>query len=220
MIRLDIFSDPICPWCYIGKSRLDRALEARPDHPLQVQWHPFQLNPDMPKDGMDRRAYLESKFGGQEGAVKAYLPVATEAEASGVEINLEAITRTPNTLDAHRLIHWAGIERKQNAVVDRLFRAYFIDGIDIGDPAQLVNIASAVGMDGDVIARLLASDADAGDIQARDMDARRKGVQSVPTFVLANQHVVPGAQPTELWTQVIDDLSMQLAASDPESAAQ
>lgn len=220
MIRLDIFSDPICPWCYIGKSRLDRALEARPDHPLQVQWHPFQLNPDMPKDGMDRRAYLEAKFGGQDGAVKAYLPVATEAEASGVEINLEAIKRTPNTLDAHRLIHWAGIERKQNAVVDRLFRAYFIDGIDIGDPAQLVNIASAVGMDGDVVARLLASDADAGDIQARDMDARHKGVQSVPTFVLANQHVVPGAQPTELWTKVIDDLSAQLAASDPESRAQ
>lgn len=220
MIRLDIFSDPICPWCYIGKSRLDRALEARPDHPFKIEWHPFQLNPDMPKNGMDRRAYLETKFGGQEGAVKAYLPVATEAEASGLEINLEGITRTPNTLDAHRLIHWAGIEFKQNAVVDRLFRAYFIDGIDIGDPARLVEIASSVGMDRDVVGRLLATDADADDIRARDMDARRKGVQSVPTFVLANQHVVSGAQPTELWTQVIDDLIAQLAAGSSAGSSE
>ncbi|MCK8462305.1 DsbA family oxidoreductase [Aliiroseovarius sp. S1339] len=211
MIRLDIFSDPICPWCYIGKSRLDRALEARPDHPFQVQWHPFQLNPDMPKAGMDRRSYLEAKFGGQDSAVKAYLPVATEAEASGLEINLEAIKRTPNTLDAHRLIHWAGIELKQNAAVDRLFRAYFIDGKDIGNTQQLVEIASAIGMNGDVVARLLASDADMGDIQARDADARAKGVQSVPTFVIANQHVVSGAQPTDLWSQVIDELTAQLA---------
>lgn len=220
MIRLDIFSDPICPWCYIGKSRLDRALEARPDHPFKVEWHPFQLNPDMPKEGMDRRAYLEAKFGGQDGAVKAYLPVMSEAEASGIEINLDAITRTPNTLDAHRLIHWAGIERKQNAVVDRLFRAYFVDGVDIGDPAELVRIASAAGMDGDVVTRLLSSDADADDLRARDADARRKGVQSVPTFVVANQHVVPGAQPTELWMQVIDDLTEQLrdgAAESPEA---
>ena len=211
MIRLDIFSDPICPWCYIGKSRLDRALEARPDHPFQVQWHPFQLNPDMPKAGMDRRTYLEAKFGGQESAVKAYLPVATEAEASGLEINLETIKRTPNTLDAHRLIHWAGIELKQNAAIDRLFRAYFIDGKDIGDAQQLVVIADAIGMDGDVVARLLASDADVDDIQARDADARAKGVQSVPTFVIANQHVVSGAQPTDLWSQVIDELTAQLA---------
>ncbi|MCI2393217.1 DsbA family oxidoreductase [Aliiroseovarius sediminis] len=219
MIRLDIFSDPICPWCYIGKSRLDRALEARPDHPFKVEWHPFQLNPDMPKDGMERRAYLEAKFGGQDSAVKAYLPVITEAESSGLEINLEGIKRTPNTLDAHRLIHWAGIEFKQNAAVDRLFRAYFIEGADIGDPAELVKIASSIGMDGDVVGRLLDSDADAEDIQARDMDARRKGVQSVPTFVVANQHVVPGAQPTELWTQVIDDLTAQLAAGSSESPA-
>ncbi|UWQ12907.1 DsbA family oxidoreductase [Aliiroseovarius sp. M344] len=219
MIRLDIFSDPICPWCYIGKSRLDRALEARPEHPFSVQWHPFQLNPDMPAEGMDRRDYLEAKFGGQDGAVKAYLPVATEAEASGLDINLEAIKRTPNTLNAHRLIHWAGIEMKQNAVVDRLFRAYFIDGIDIGNTTQLVEIAGSVGMDGDVVGRLLETDADVADIQARDLDARQKGVQSVPTFLVANQHVVPGAQPTELWMQVIDDLTAQLADQNAKTTA-
>lgn len=217
MIRLDIFSDPICPWCYIGKTRFDYALETRPDHPFQVQWHPFQLNPEMPPEGMDRRAYLEGKFGGQEKAVKAYMPVIEEAAASGVEINLEAIKRTPNTMNAHRLIHWAGLEGKQSAVVDRLFRAYFVEGRDIGDSDVLSDIGAAAGMERDVVTRLLASSADASDLLARDMDARRKGVTSVPTFVIANQHVVPGAQPIKLWQQVIDDITAQLDASDVQS---
>ncbi|MDA5094806.1 DsbA family oxidoreductase [Aliiroseovarius sp. KMU-50] len=210
MIRLDIFSDPICPWCYIGKARLQRALEARPNHPFQIQWHPFQLNPDMPKEGMDRRAYLEAKFGGKEGAVTAYLPVAKEAEATGLTINLEGIKRTPNSLDAHRLIHWAALEEKQNAMVDRLFKAYFIDGQDIGDHGVLAELGADIGMDRDVIARLLASGADADDISARDADARHKGINSVPTFVISNQHVVPGAQPAELWMKVIDEILEQL----------
>ncbi|WP_424943057.1 DsbA family oxidoreductase [Aliiroseovarius crassostreae] len=218
MIRLDVFSDPICPWCYIGKARLQRALEARPNHPFVVHWHPFQLNPDMPKEGMDRRAYLEAKFGGKEGAIKAYLPVVQEADASGLEINLEAITRTPNTLNAHRLIHWAALEEKQNAMVDRLFKAYFVEGQDIGALDVLAALASDVGLDGDVMARLLSSDADAEDIAARDADARHKGVNSVPTFVISNQHVVPGAQPPELWMQVIDEICEQLDADPAEQS--
>ncbi|SPF76247.1 hypothetical protein ALP8811_01249 [Aliiroseovarius pelagivivens] len=217
MIRLDIFSDPICPWCYIGKTRLDYALETRPDHPFQVHWHPFQLNPEMPPEGMDRRTYLENKFGGQEKAVKAYLPVIEEAAASGVEINLEAIKRTPNTMNAHRVIHWAGLESKQNAVVDRLFRAYFVEGRDIGENDVLCDVAAGAGMDGEMVARLLSSSADASDLLARDMDARSKGVNSVPTFLIANQHVVPGAQPIKLWQQVIDDITAQLDADDVQS---
>lgn len=217
MIPLHIFSDPICPWCYIGKSRLDRALESRPQHPLTIQWHPFQLNPDMPEGGMDRREYLEAKFGGKEGAVRAYMPVVEEAAASGLEIDFEAIKRTPNTLNAHRLIHWAGIEGRQNAAVNQLFKAYFNEGRDIGDSATLAEIAGGIGMDGDMVARLLASDSDAGDIRARDADARHKGVNSVPTFVLANQHVVPGAQPPELWQQVIDELTAQIEAQEREA---
>ncbi|UWP93428.1 DsbA family oxidoreductase [Aliiroseovarius crassostreae] len=217
MIRLDVFSDPICPWCYIGKTRLQRALEARPDHPFLIQWHPFQLNPEMPKAGMDRRSYLEAKFGGRDGAVQAYLPVVKEAEASGLSINLDAIERTPNTLDAHRMIHWAALEEKQNAMVDRLFKAYFVEGMDIGDPEVLADLGAEIGMERDVIARLLASDADADDISARDADARHKGVNSVPTFVIANQHVVPGAQPAELWMQVIDELMEQLSTSSEDN---
>ena len=210
MIKLDILSDPICPWCYIGKSYLDRALEAHPDHPFEIEWHPFQLNPDMPAGGMDRRAYLEGKFGGQEGAVRAYAPVAERAEAAGLNIDFSAILRTPNTLDAHRLIHWAGLEGRQTAAVAALFRAYFTEGKDIGDRKVLTELAADIGLDAKMVERLLASDADAEDIRARDAHARERGVTGVPCFVIANQHVLSGAQPPELWGQVIEDIVAQL----------
>ncbi len=206
MIKLDILSDPICPWCYIGKSYLDRALEAHPDHPFTIEWHPFQLNPDMPAEGMDRRAYLEAKFGGPEGAKQVYGRIEDTAKAAGLAIDFDAIQRTPNTLDAHRLIHWAGLEGRQTAVVTRLFKAYFEAGQDIGDTDVLVDIADGVGMDRNMTARLLAGDGDRDDIHARDAHARERGVTGVPTFVIANTHVVPGAQPPELWTQVLDEL--------------
>ncbi len=206
-VPLHIFSDPICPWCYIGKARLDKALQARPDHPFRVEWHPFQLNPDMPAGGMDRRAYMEAKFGGQKGAVQAYLPVVEAAEAEALPLDLAAIRRTPNTLDAHRLIHWAGLEEVQPFVVDRLFKAFFAEGRDIGAAEVLADIAEEAGMGRDVTLRLLRSEADRDDIRARDQDARRKGVRAVPTFVVAGQQVVPGAQPTDLWLKVIDEIS-------------
>ncbi|AZB55412.1 DsbA family oxidoreductase [Cereibacter sphaeroides] len=214
MIRLDIFSDPVCPWCYIGKAHLDRALETRPDHPFLIEWHPFQLNPDMPPEGMDRRSYLETKFGGRQAAVEAYAPVQAAAEAAGLEIDFSAIERTPNTLDAHRLIHWAGLEGRQAAVVSALFRGYFREGLDIGVPEVLADIAGRCGMDRALTLRLLSSDADREDLAARDADARAKGVRAVPTFLVARRHVVPGAQPVELWQQVIDELA---AARDADA---
>ena len=206
MIKLDILSDPICPWCYIGKAYLDRALEAAGDHPFAIEWHPFQLNPDLPAGGMDRRSYLEAKFGGKEGAVRAYAPVVENAEKAGLKINFEGIARTPNTLDAHRLIHWAGIEQRQTPVVSALFKAYFVDGRDIGDKAVLAEIAGECGLDAAMMATLLEGEADADDIRARDAHARERGVTGVPTFVIANQHVLTGAQPPELWGKVIEDI--------------
>lgn len=204
-VTLDIISDPICPWCYIGKTQLDTALAAA-DHPFVIQWHPFQLNPDMPRGGMDRREYLETKFGGQKGAVRAYTPVVEKAEALGLKINFEGMKRTPNTLDAHRLIHWAGIEGKQTAAVDALFHAYFIEARDIGDHEVLGDIADGIGMDASAVLKLLASEADTDDIRARDAHSREMGVSSVPTFIVAGQHAVPGAQPPELWARVIDEI--------------
>jgi predicted DsbA family dithiol-disulfide isomerase len=211
-IKLDILSDPICPWCFIGKTHLDRALATVPDHPFVIEWHPFQLNPDMPAAGMDRRAYLEGKFGGKEAAVRAYAPVVESAKSAGLEINFEAMQRTPNTLDAHRLIHWAGIENKQTDAVSALFKAYFTDGRDIGDAEVLGDIADGLGMDASVVSRLLGSDADRKDIQNRDAHSRKMGVNSVPTFIIAGKHAVPGAQPPEMWQKVIGELMEQSPA--------
>ncbi|MEZ5675435.1 Predicted dithiol-disulfide isomerase, DsbA family [Thalassovita litoralis] len=214
MVKLDILSDPICPWCYIGKANLDRALEQRPNHPFVIEWHPFQLNPDMPREGVDRRTYLESKFGGKEGAVRAYTPVVEHAKAAGLDINFEAMERTPNTLDAHRLIHWAGIEGRQTAIVSSLFRAYFRDGRDIGSHDVLADIADSAGMDASVVLRLLATDEDTQLIRDKDVSAREMGVNSVPTFIVASRHAVPGAQPTDLWLKVMDEILEQRAAED------
>lgn len=218
MIKLDILSDPICPWCYIGWSNLARAMEARPNHPFTIEWHPFQLNPDMPEGGMDRRAYLEGKFGGKEAAVKAYAPVVQKAEEAGLKINLGDIKRTPNTRDAHRLIHWAGIEGRQTPTVLALFRAYFVEGRDIGDRETLLDIAESVDLDRAMIAKLFESGADAEDIMARDAHARERGVQAVPTFIVANQHAVPGAQPPEQWEAIIDDLNAQIEKLEQEES--
>ena len=212
-IKLDIMSDPICPWCFIGKAYLDKALSAHPNHPFLIEWHPFQLNPDMPANGMGRREYLEGKFGGKEAAVRAYAPVVESAKTAGVAIDFEGMKRTPNTINAHRLIHWAGIEGRQTAAVSALFKAYFTDARDIGDADVLINIAKSVEMDADVVKRLLDSDEDLKLIQDRDKHSRKMGINSVPTFIIANQHAVPGAQPPELWAQVIADLAAQADAA-------
>ncbi len=212
MVKLDIISDPICPWCFIAKAYLDRALEQRADHPFTIEWHPFQLNPDMPAGGMDRRSYLEQKFGGQDRAVQAYLPVVDHAVKAGLDIDLERIQTTPNTLDAHRLIYWAGIEGRQTPVVRALFQAYFQHGRDIGARDTLIDIAVGAGLDRDMITRLMTSDADLEDTKARDQSLRDMGVNSVPTFIIAGQHVVTGAQPTEFWTKVIDEILQSLDA--------
>ncbi|MEO0916164.1 MAG: DsbA family oxidoreductase [Pseudomonadota bacterium] len=214
MVKLDIISDPICPWCYIGKTNLDKALAEIPDHPFTIEWHPFQLNPDMPAGGMDRKAYLEGKFGGKEGAVRAYAPVVEHAEKSGAHINFDAIKTTPNTIDAHRLIHWAGIEQRQSLVVNLLFKAYFVDGRDIGDHEVLADIADTAEMDAAMVAKLLASDADTDDIRARDAHSRKIGVGSVPTFIVGGKHAVPGAQPPEMWVGVINEIKDQIAAAE------
>lgn len=207
MVKLDIFSDPICPWCLIGKTWLDAALQQRPDHPFTIVWHPFMLNPDMPPEGIDRREYLEAKFGGKAEATRIYGHIDAVAREAGLDLNLGGITRTPNTRDAHRLILWAEIEGAQQAVVDALFQAYFVEGRDIGDRDTLADIADAVGLDAALVRRLLASDSDLREIVDRDAAARAMGLTSVPSFIVAGQHAVPGAQPTALWLRVIDEVT-------------
>ena len=206
MTTLDIISDPICLWCYIGKAKLDRALEAAPEHPFEIQWRPFQLNPDMPAGGMDRREYLELKFGGREGAIKVYGEIAKTAEAAGLDIAFEKIKRTPNTLNAHRLILWAQPEGKQSQVVSQLFKRYFREGQDISDIDVLVDTALSVGMDGDMVRRLLEGDADIAETIAEDKNAREMGVQGVPCFIVGASYAISGAQNTDTWANIISEI--------------
>lgn len=206
MIRLDIISDIACPWCYVGKAFLDRALESVADHPFRIEWHPFQLNPDLPREGMDRAEYMALKFGSPDQVVRVHEPLLRHAEAAGADFDLAAITRTPNTLDAHRLIHWAGLEGRQTPMVSALFRAYWREGRDIGDAAVLTDLAGSVGLDRTVVERLLASDADMAEIQTRDRNARARGVQGVPTFVIADRYAVSGAQPADSWAKIIAEV--------------
>ena len=206
-IRLDIFSDPVCPWCFVGKANLDRALAEHPDHPFAIQWHPFQLNPEMPAEGVAKRDYLEAKFGGKARVDAIHERLREVARNAGVDMDPDKPERMPNTLNAHRLIHWAGIEGVQQAVVNALMRAYWAQGRDIGDLVTLADIAGENGMDREATLRLLQSDADADDIAARDQDARQKGVNAVPTFLIAQQYVVSGAQPPETWGKVIEELA-------------
>lgn len=211
MTRLEIISDPICPWCLIGATQLMRALEARPGFAFDISWRPYQLNPGMAKAGMDRRTYLATKFGGAENAVKVYARVADAAEAAGLAIDFGAIARTPNTLDAHRVIRWAGIEGVQTRVAMALFRAYFLEGRDIGDAATLAEVAGAGGMDAALTARLLAGDTDAKDVHNESLAAQDMGVTGVPTFLLAGRYALSGAQPVETWTKLVDELQAAAA---------
>jgi len=207
MISLDIFVDPVCPWCLVGKANLDAALAAHPRHPFAIQWHPFQLNPDMPAEGVDKRAHLAQAFGGAARLDALHDRLREEARGAGLALNPDLPKRIPNTVNAHRLIHWAGVEGRQSEMVGALFAAYWQQGRDIGDLNILADIAGEVGMDRSATLRLLASDADRDDIIARDQDARRKGVTAVPTYLIAQQYVVSGAQPPEVWAEVIAELA-------------
>ena len=211
MIRLDIFSDPVCPWCLIGKAHLDRALEAHPEHPFVIAWHPFQLNPDMPAEGVEKRPFLAKRLGGEAKLDAIHDRLREIAKTAGVAMDPDKPEMLPNTMNAHRMIHWAGIEGKQAAMVSALFRAYWRDGRDIGDTEELCDIAEEIGMDPGAVARLLATDGDMDDLRARDVDARKKGVTAVPTFLIAQQYVVSGAQPPEVWAQVIEELVAKAA---------
>lgn len=205
--KLDIFSDPVCPWCYIGKARLERALEQRPDHPFVIEWHPYMLNPTLPREGMDRREYLQARFGSPEEVVRLHLPVQQACDEIGLPLALDKMTRMPSTLDAHRLVHWAGLEGRQHAVVSALFRANWAEGRDIGDQATLARIADEAGLDSAMIARLLASDADVDEIRARDAEIRERGLRGVPGFLIGRRYVLNGAQPVETWLDLIDKIA-------------
>lgn len=203
-MKIDIIADTICPWCYIGKKRFDRALEIRPQRDLQVGWRAFQLNPDMPRSGIDRRLYISQKFGGTEHARSVHSGISRAGLEEGISFNFGRIERTPNTLDSHRLVRIAAERNMQTPVIGALFEAYFLHGRDIGDRAVLADIGAECGLDRDEAAEYLDSDRDVETVLAEDDLARRLGVNGVPCFIVNRKYAVSGAQSPEVLVQVFD----------------
>jgi len=215
---ITIVSDTICPWCFIGKRRLEQALAQRPMLQSRIHWQPFFLNPDMPPAGMPRRDYLRAKFGGEDNAQAIYARIAAAGQDTGIDFRFEAISRTPNTLDSHRLLHWAASRGVQHELAEELFRRYFQDGEDIGDPVVLTDVATAVGLDTTLIRRRLSDDEDRDSVIEAARGARRLGVEGVPFFILDNRYGLSGAQPLEVLLQVIDRVMRENAAAAPADA--
>ena len=210
---LDIFSDPVCPWCYIGKRRFERALDLiTPERRPQIRWRAFMLNPDMPSDGMERNAYLALKFGSSQRAMELYSMISKAGFEEDILFAFGDIYRTPSTVDPHRLIGWAGERGHQGEVVDAMFQAYFLKGVDIGDRANLVTIASTAGLDGDEVEAFLANDEGVDTVLAEHNLAQRIGVNGVPCFILDGRYAVSGAQSPEVLQRMIDSAHETSAA--------
>ena len=189
--RIDVISDVICPWCWIGKRQLEGAL-AMLDTPFAIHWRPFQLNPDMPAEGVERASYRAAKFGSVERGAELDANVAAAGRVVGLEFRHDRMLRTPNTIAAHRLLAWAGA--RQNELAEALFRAYFQDGQDIGDHAVLAGVAAELGLDA---AQFLTSDGQDAEVRAEDANFRRLGISSVPSFALDGAVLFSGAYPAE-----------------------
>jgi predicted DsbA family dithiol-disulfide isomerase len=202
ILTIDIVSDVVCPWCYLGEKRLEAALQGEAG-PVEVRWRPYQLDPTIPEEGLDRTEYIEKKFG-KSGRLQSVHDNLTRLGAQlGLPFAFDKIKRSPNTLDAHRLIRWAGSAGVQAEVVDRLFKAYFVEGRDIGDRAVLVEIASQCGLDAGQVERLLANGADADLVRQEIEQAQAMGVSGVPFFIFGGRLGVPGAQEASVLRQAI-----------------
>ncbi len=205
VITIDMVSDVICPWCFLGKRRLDKALSLIPDVKVEVIYRPFFLDPTIPAGGLDRKKYMTDKFG-EERLKTIHDPLIAAGKEDGVPYNFDAITRAPNTMDAHRLIRWALIDDKQAEMKEALFVAYWRDGKDIGDHAVLADIAASVGMDRELILADLTSDKDKQAVMAETVQAQQMGIAGVPTFIINHKYGISGAQSA----QVIADAIMKV----------
>lgn len=203
-MQIDIVSDTVCPWCFIGKRRIERAMALRPDVSFDVFWRPYRLDPTIPREGVDRRAYLKAKFGDTPRSSAMGDAIRSEGTGEGIEFAFDKIAKSPNTLDSHRLVRWSASAGVQHEVVERLFRAYFIEGKDIGDAAVLATIAADAGMDGELVASLLASDADLESVEREAGLANEMGITGVPTFIFDSKLMISGAREAELLVRVID----------------
>lgn len=201
---IDVVSDVMCPWCYIGKRRLEKALRNLRGHiPFEVHWRPYQLDPGLSKEGVDRKQYLEQKFGSPAAAEKAYRAVQKAGVQEGIKFDFPSIKVSANTLDAHRLIRWAGSQGSdtQARMVGILFRLYFEDGQNIGDDEVLMQAAAEAGLDMAIVGSLLSGSADRAEVSREIETARQMGVTGVPCFILDRKYALVGAQSAETLEQ-------------------
>lgn len=208
-ITIDVVSDVMCPWCYIGKRRLDRAQVMSPDVETIVRWRPFLLDATIPPEGMDRQEYLDKKFG-REQATEIYKQISEAGEMEGIIFAFDRIEKSPSTINAHRLIRWAEVGEQQDIVVDRLFELFFTEGEDIGEPSVLLDAAREGRMDVNLVEEVLATDRDIDEVKKEIAMAHDLGVQGVPTFVFNQEHILVGAQRAEILADVLQQLSEEM----------
>lgn len=206
-IDIDVVSDAICPWCYVGKKRLEKALAAvTGKHEIRVHWKPFQLNPAMPREGMDRKEYRQRKFGSEKAVAEMDRRMLEVGRQEGIPFALDRIARTPNTFDAHRLIWWAGQRRSQDAVVDALFLAFFTEGRDIGDRLVLADVAQKAGLERAAALSFLESPEGDAEVRAEEARSRDIGVEGVPFFVIGGRYAVSGAHEADSFLEAFQEL--------------
>jgi predicted DsbA family dithiol-disulfide isomerase len=209
---IDVFSDPVCPWCFIGKRRMERAFDDVPaDLRPQVRWRAFMLNPEMPAEGMERNAYLARKFGSGQRAVELYDVIARTGFEEGILFAFGDIARTPSTMNAHRLIRHAATPAAQNDVVRELFERYFLKGEDIGTDDVLVAVAESAGMDGGEVRTFLAGEAERDEVLADHNLAQHIGINGVPCFILDGRYAVSGAQSPDVFKRMIETANLTAA---------
>ena len=216
-MQIDVISDTVCPWCFIAKRRLARAMEMRPGLDFDVKWRPYRLDPTVPPEGVDRKAYMRAKFGDDPiKTLEMHKLIAAEGEKEGVAFDFAAIERRPDTINSHRLIRWAEAAGVQDDVVERIFIAYFENGEDIGDIRVLADIADLCGMDGVDVARMLESDTDVALVEREDQIAHEMGVTGVPAMIFGNKLAVSGAREAEMLVAVIDRVAGIQAGDVPD----
>ncbi len=217
-MKIDIVSDTICPWCFVGKRRLEAALAERPDLDVEIVWHPYQLNPTTPKEGVDRKDYLREKFGTETYPEQMLGALDEAGEATGIGFKFNSMNRVPNTIDSHRVLRWARDTEQQNALTEILFRRYFIDNEDIGDTKTLAAAAAEAGMDADRVRERLSGDTDDEAVRAEAQYASQMGISGVPTFIIDNKYAIQGAQTADVFLQVFAKVDEDQAAGDSEPA--
>ena len=204
VIELDVASDVICPWCFVGKRRLEKAIKLLGDSvSVKVAWRPFQLNPWMPKEGIDRHEYRRAKFGSIERSQQLDARLTAVGASEGIEFHLERITRTPNTLDAHRVIWLAQQQGLQDAVVEALFQAYFVEGVDIGVQKNLMAVAQAVGLDRTLTENMLSTDSGVKEVLAEETKIKELGIEGVPSFVVHGAVLFSGAAEPQMIAEAL-----------------